>query len=161
MPIKKSNRVHKGFTIIELVIYSALVAIVIGGSLGAVYQIISSSEKLNGTIIREQEIRFIMDKINWALTDVSVVSSPPENATSSILSVSKQSFSQNPIVFQLSGDAITLQQGANPTLPLHSNIMQVENLNFSYEVTTTTPNFLTVRFTVSGREYKTKTYIQK
>ncbi|KKU47956.1 MAG: hypothetical protein UX66_C0002G0015 [Parcubacteria group bacterium GW2011_GWF2_46_8] len=143
---------HKGFTIIELVIYSALVAIVIGGSLGAVYQIISSSEKLNGTIIREQEIRFIMDKINWALTDVSVVSSPPENATSSILSVSKQSFSQNPIVFQLSGDAITLQQGAN---------LQVENLNFSYEVTTTTPNFLTVRFTVSGREYKTKTYIQK
>lgn len=58
----------KGFTLIESLIYIFLFAIIIGGGMLGVYQIITSTDRVAGGNSVEQEASFIMRKLDWALT---------------------------------------------------------------------------------------------
>jgi type II secretory pathway pseudopilin PulG len=71
---------NRGFTLIETIIYLALFALVVGGGMVAVYQIISSTDATNNKVILQEEANFLLRKIDNTLTGavaVSVSSSPP------------------------------------------------------------------------------------
>ena len=60
----------KGLTLIETIIYTALVFIIISGFLIAVYQILESNNALYNKIITEQEANFLLRKFSWAVSGV-------------------------------------------------------------------------------------------
>src|SRR5581483_3447430 len=78
-----------GFTLIEVVVYLALFAILFGGAVLAAYNIVESSGRNQSKADIQQEGEFIIGKINWALSGAASVSSPGAGLSSTILSVVK------------------------------------------------------------------------
>ena len=120
----------KGFTLIEVLIYSALIAMIISGSLIAVYQIIEGSDSIQNKIIMEQEANFLLSKIRWALTGATAINIPTIGLASSTLSINKANYSENPIVFDLNSNNLRIKQGSGNPAILNNQNIAINNLIF-------------------------------
>lgn len=58
---------NRGFTLIETLVYIALLGILMGGAMLAVYQLIANVGQVNANIAIEEEANFLLRKVNWAL----------------------------------------------------------------------------------------------
>lgn len=121
-----------GFTLIETIIYAALISVVIGGVLFAVYQMVESRYRLGAFVEVEEESRFLMAKINWALDNLDFISEPALNATSSVLTLNKLNFSPNPIKIYASGTQAFISYGGGESMPLASESVLVRDLIFRH-----------------------------
>lgn len=119
---------NKGFTLIEVVIYIGLFAIMIGGVLVSIFQIIQSSTKNDTNTLIKEEINFALKKINWFLGDMtSIVSST--QGSSKTLKIKK------------SGDTGEVGINANKQIQVCINLkceeissvdMQIQSINFDF-----------------------------
>ncbi len=124
------NLIHEsgtGFTLIETLIYMALFAIIIGGGMVAVYQLIQGADASYNHVILQEEANFLLRKIDWALT----------GATSADI-VSSNLVTQKPILgsnvqltFSLSGNNLTLQRGSAGANVLNSSSIVVSGVSFT------------------------------
>ena len=126
---------NKGFTIIELVIYLALFSIMLGGLIVTVFQLMESAGNLTSKDAVQEEINFVLKKMDWALADASGINSPL-SGTSNTLIINKTNFSNNPIVFRLNTanpDYPYLEFCLNGTdcNPLTTRNVKVESLTFT------------------------------
>ncbi len=152
----------KGFTLIETLIYAALISIVVGFSLVAAYQIIDSSEGLNKKIMVEEEANFLLRKIGWALSGVDVINNPISGATGSILSINKINFSGNPLVFDLNSDNLRLKKGAAEPVILNNQNVKISNLVFEYLAASgSKPAGIKTGFQINGKPYEITVYLRK
>src|SRR3989344_4450571 len=128
------NSSQKGFTLIETLIYSLLISFIIGTSLVAVYQILSSSNSLSAKTVTEQEAAFIAAKIKWALNDISAINSPAINSSGPSLSVNKNGYPP-PLILALDGNNFTITKNGTP-LTVNSSRVIMSSLSFELERTT-------------------------
>ena len=61
---------QRGFTLVEVIIYIALLAFLLGSGVAASFYIVDSAEKNKSDVNAEAEAHFFLRKIEWALTDV-------------------------------------------------------------------------------------------
>ena len=111
----------RGFTLI----YLALFGIIIGGVSAGVYAIIEGAGRTQTKIFLQEEGDFLTAKINWALSgasDISVASNPLG------LKVDKFVYANNPLVFNLTGNDLTLSEGAGAPQILNPSAVKVGNL---------------------------------
>ena len=120
----------KGFTLIEIIIYMALLSLTIGFILVGVYQILDSKTGVLARTSVEEEANFLMKKIKWALTNVDAINQPAAATTSTTLSVNKFNFPSNPVVINLSGSDINITYAANPAVILNSEDVAIKELVF-------------------------------
>jgi type II secretory pathway pseudopilin PulG len=116
-----------GFTLIEVLVYIGLLSIIITGSLSTAYYVLNSSRRLNSAISKNEEINFVFQKLAWALSGASNINLPLEGQSGTLLSVNKNGFADNPLIFSLSSGKLYLQEGSNPPLPLNTSILDVQN----------------------------------
>lgn len=109
-----------GFTLIETLIYSALLAFFLVSSIIVTNQILEDNRKTKGKLEVSGEAEFIMGKISYVLADASSTVSPMANATSTTLSINKTNYSSNPLEFSLSGTDIYLKRGSASSTRLNS-----------------------------------------
>ncbi|MBI5306374.1 prepilin-type N-terminal cleavage/methylation domain-containing protein [Candidatus Wolfebacteria bacterium] len=128
----KSFNKKKGFTLIEVIIYAALVSLMAEFSIFSMNQIINNNNFLRAKIEVEEETNFILQKINWALGNAGAINQPGAGATSTILSVNKNNFSQNPIVFDLNGNNVRLSKGGINFSALNNQNVSVNRLIFEH-----------------------------
>ena len=95
------SKQNSGFTLIEVLVYSALLGLIMTAMLGSVYMIIQAYNKTGSTVIVNDEANFILRKMNWALSCATSVTVPAAGATSTTLKLSRNNipFSQNPMTF--------------------------------------------------------------
>ena len=62
---------QKGFTLIETIIYIALLSLMLGGVLLSIFQILQGSLRTGEKTTTQEEGNFILRKINWTLTGLS------------------------------------------------------------------------------------------
>ena len=120
-------KIPNGFTLIEAIIYLALLAVIFTSVSAVVYGMVESSGSSKANINLQEEGGFLLSKFNWALSGAesfSAISSPPS------LSINKYADPSNPLVFTLSGGELMLKEGAPSPLPLNSGNTEVINLNF-------------------------------
>ena len=72
----KNANSKKGFTLIEIIIYIALLSLLMTGGIVAFYQIITSNDTLNQKTRTEEEGNFVMRKMAWALSSLDSTVSP-------------------------------------------------------------------------------------
>lgn len=119
---------QQGFTLIEVLVYLALFAIIIGGVMASVFGIVSGSNRNQTRIIIQQEGEFLMGKINWALIGASSIT--VNSATQ--ITVNKYNFGSNPIVFDLNSNKLRLKQGPlGIAADLNSDNVKVTSLTFT------------------------------
>ncbi len=125
----KNQKFTTGFTLLELVLYIGLFAVIVSISIVILYQMLQNNDQNRSFLEVEEEANFVARKIQWAVTGATTVSQPPPNQTSSVLSVTKYNFGKNPLVFSLSGEALALARGASSSITLTSQNVKV--MNFS------------------------------
>lgn len=145
-----------GFTLIEMIFYILFITLIIGGSLGIVYQLLSNSESLRSGIAVEEEANFILKKLIWVLNDTTAVNSPAVNGTSTSLSVNKNSFPDNPVVIDLDGGDIRIKKGSNAALALNGYRFTASDLNFELirEGSDPDTDLINVSFLLNNKQFK-------
>ena len=126
---------HKGFTLIETIIYIALFALLMGMALISAYYLIDSSKNLGTKTNIQEEGDFIIRKLNWALTGVEKITTP-ETGTTDNLNIIK--YDGKKISICLDAQKILIGQNSNGEcsikstdyLPLSTDNIEVKNLSF-------------------------------
>ena len=162
---------NSGFTLIETLIYAALVSVVIGMILMVTFQIVSGSRGLNEKIFMEDEASFLLRKIEWATAGASAINSPISGQSSSdTLSVDKFEIdpTDNPIVFSVSDGDLLMREGTGSEVRLNSPLLTIENATFTHIAATgTAPEGVKVELSVVGASpsdhnaYELTTYLRQ
>lgn len=121
---------RRSFTLIETLIYSALVSIAVSFVLLGVYQIIESRYRSLARTEIEEETNFLMRKIAWVLNAATEINMPSPGATSTVLSVNKPNFTPNPVVIAKANFAAAISYGGGEAIPLNSESVAVRELIF-------------------------------
>jgi len=152
----------KGFTLIEVLIYSALLSIMMGGILMMTYELLRGAGKLTMKNTAEEEGNFVLRKINLALTGTSIISLPDEfSHYSSIFSITKYNGLQIDLRFH-EGKIEMREGGAGMDyLPLTTENVIVSNLGF--ELIVLDGGFIGIEAstTISGKVFSLKKYLRK
>ena len=133
---------QKGFTLIELLLYIAIASIIVFTTASLLRFTLESRVK-NQTIAEvEQEGAQVMQLITQTVRNATAISSPTIGASGASLSV-------DTTVFDLSGGAIRIKEGAGAAVNLTSSKITVSSLNFQNLSRVSTPNIARVSFTVT------------
>lgn len=121
---------NSGFTLLETVIY---IAILSGMTLFLVllsYQIFGSNRETRTRLTVVNEARFTMNKIEWALLGVQSINQPASGSSSSTLSINRYGAADNPIVFDLFSGTLRLKRGGDPPIALMGSEVAVSSVSF-------------------------------
>jgi len=129
------SRLVSGFTLIEVIIYIALFSIMMGSLIVVIFQIIKNSEKITSSDHIQEEINFVLKKLDWALIDSYSIDQPLQEF-SQVLEVNKNNFIDNPITFKLNtidSNYHYVEYCINNTYcnPITTKNVKVENLLFT------------------------------
>ena len=122
---------RKGFTLIEIMIYTAVVVIILAGVVNFAWNIIFGESKTSSWQEVQQNTRFTMERITQAVRSASGINSPSMGNSADSLSLAMANPDLNPTVFDLSGNKIRLSQGTSGPYELTSDELEVTNLNFT------------------------------
>jgi type II secretory pathway pseudopilin PulG len=150
-----------GFTLIETLVYLGLFTIIMGGGLVAAYQLMSAADSENQKAAVEQEGNFLLRKFDWALSGLCQINIPATPGSAATLSIDKTNFGQNPLFFDLSGDAVQLTRAGGSAVPLTSARVKVTSLNFDRLAVAGQPEAVRVSFTMNGRPFTTTQFLRK
>ena len=120
-----------GFTLIEVLIYSALFSLMMVGMLGAVYMVLQGANRSEARLLVDDEANFVLRKMNWALTGVSSINSPAAGSTWSELSVNKTGVVL-PVKFRLNAGDIEIKPGLGSYTPLDTANVVAASLSFEH-----------------------------
>ncbi|MBT9168079.1 MAG: hypothetical protein DDT19_01424 [Syntrophomonadaceae bacterium] len=134
-------KVYSGFTLIETIIYIALLGLIMTGAVAASYQILQGSSNLSNKATVQDEGSFVLRKVGWALSGASAIPTP----SGSTLTVSR--YDGNTIDFRLNGTAIEMRESVTGLYePITTPNVRVESLQFQIGVTN--PKSVTVIATI-------------
>lgn len=141
---------QRGTTLVELILYIALISIFMGGAITFAWDIIYSRVKSNTQRIVSQNLRLVSERLSYELRNATSVSIP--NATT--LTLTNSTPSRSPTTFLLSGGRIAIVYGSTCPAPpetdacfLTSNELTISNLTFT---DTSASGSTNVTFSVTG-----------
>jgi hypothetical protein len=153
---------QQGTTLIELLIYIMLTAFIISSVLVSAYQILQSADSLDSKNKTEAEADFILRKIEWALSDVNTIDSPAAGNSSSTLLISRINYPNNPIVFSLSNNSVTIKENGSAAVALSSQAISISNLIFQHVAAIgSVPEAIRASFSINSNPYQTTIYLKK
>ena len=156
------NKTHfkKGFTLIETIIYITITGFMISFLVSAAYQLIGSSENISLGVIRNEEANFIIRKIGWAMAGASAINQPAAGEVGTTLSLTKLNFSDNPIVFEVDSDNLTIKKCSQDEVVLNSSKVNLESFQFRHIAPVgNSPGGIETTFTIDGTPYETIFYL--
>lgn len=109
LPIKN----NRGFTLIETIVYIALLNMLMTGVLLCVYGLIGSIESSHGKTMVQDEGVFVRQKIGWALADMSAQPTTGGSGCAQTVSITKTSYANNPVEFRrnTASNAVEMREG--------------------------------------------------
>lgn len=138
--MRRNNK--NGFTLIETVIYIALLGLLMTGVVATAYQLLQGSATISVKTAVQDEGSFVLRKIEWAMSGASDIS-----GSGSSLTVSR--YDGNTVSFRLNGTAVEVKESAfdNTYRPLTTSA-NVAVQTFVVSVTGSSPKQLTVTMTI-------------
>lgn len=133
LQVKSHKSYISGFTLIELILYTALLATFIIGAVLFAWDIIYSGEKSSVLQELNHNLRFAAKRISFEIRSAQSINS----LTSSSISLAMSDSARNPTVIDLSGGRIRIGFGSLGPCPisvpcfLTSNDISITNLTFT------------------------------
>ncbi len=153
------RNLQKGFTLIEIIIYSALIAIIIGYALGGAYSLIQDSDRLNNRAVIDEEANFILKKIGWALSSLEQITTPASGASGQGLTISRYNFASNPVSFALNSGNLTMRTASGPAIILNNDRTEINSLVFEhFDAVPNKPDGVKTTISINGRVYAMTIY---
>lgn len=146
-----ANKNKKGFTLIETLIYIALLTIMIGGSLAVSYQILSGNTRDDSAITIQKEANFVIRKIEMTLNGAK----PNEVTTGSSLSID----SSSDYCFTLNGNKLSIKNeicgGGGTLIPITSTSVTVSSFDSSKNNSS-----INISFTINGKNFQSEIFLR-
>lgn len=122
---------QKGFTLVELLLYTALIGMVV--LTAAVLLSVMQKQKIRDQVIREVEEQGLasMQVMTQTIRNSTLINSPAASASAGILSINVPTAGLSPTTFGLSSGSITMTEGSNPAVNLTSGKVVVSGMNFA------------------------------
>ncbi|MEO8637468.1 MAG: prepilin-type N-terminal cleavage/methylation domain-containing protein [Candidatus Taylorbacteria bacterium] len=148
----------RGFTLIESLIYIALLALIMGSFLQTAYQVIANENAMSEKVLLIEETNFLLKKIDSLFAGVTSVSVPALGSSGSTLSLRGSGISLT-LSFDPAGKSIMLRRGASPENKLNSDFVSIDALSFEHE-SANGKEFVKVFLTIKGEVYELIKLIQ-
>jgi type II secretory pathway pseudopilin PulG len=148
MKIKNVNKRKSGFSLIEAVVYVAILGMFIFSFVTFMNMITYS--RVNNQVVLEtnnqgnQIVKIITQSIRNAVS----VNSPSEGSVSNSLSL--ETNTNNPVVFYENSGTLYVTEGSNPAVALTNNSVSISNLTFANLSQTLTSDSVQIRFTLTS-----------
>ncbi|HEV8666780.1 MAG TPA: prepilin-type N-terminal cleavage/methylation domain-containing protein [Candidatus Paceibacterota bacterium] len=118
----------KGFTLIETLIYIALLGLLLTGAITTSYLLMQSAALVDSKNAANEEAEFVMQKLTWVLSGAQAISVP--SSYGSTLSVAR--YDGISVDMRMGVSAIEMSENASPFNPLTTSNVQVTSLSFHY-----------------------------
>jgi prepilin-type N-terminal cleavage/methylation domain-containing protein len=153
-------RHRQGFTLIEMVVYVALLSLLVGGTLLTVYNLLTDVGTMRGKVNTDEEANFMLRKIDWALAGATYggVTNPTPGNSSAFLQVNKGGFAENPIRIDLASSTMQLSR-AGDAQPISSSNVTVADLNFQRYAVASSSQVIRTTFKLNGRTFELVKYL--
>lgn len=153
--INLSNK-KNGFTLIEVLIYSALLAVFLGGSISLLSDILDSSVGVSEKteILSAQE--FIERKLEWVMSSAKRIDEPAANSSSSILRVTLDDTNSTQVIFSQSTTTLEVSWAGGPPVKLTNSRIGITGFSASHISSANSSPQLKISFTASnltGKNY--------
>lgn len=119
----------KGFTLIETIIYTALVGMVLGASVLTMQSLLDARNRNRSALILEEGMRFALGRINYRVSHASGVTFPA-SGTDTTLTLSMSTPSMNPTTFSLTSGTVMISEGGSAPIPLTGSHLEITLLTF-------------------------------
>ncbi|MFA5125034.1 MAG: prepilin-type N-terminal cleavage/methylation domain-containing protein [Patescibacteria group bacterium] len=137
---------RQGFTLIELLLYLAIASVILL-SVSVFLSLILQSRVKNQTIAEvEQQGLEAMHAITQTIRNSSSVTVPIVGGSSVTLILAVPLPEKSPTVFDLSGGALRIIEGANGAVVLTNNRVTISNLSFTNLSSTSSKDIIRVQF---------------
>ena len=143
-------RDKRGFTLIEMILYVAIFAIVTGGMVMFAFAMLTSAQRTDDKVEVADNSRFAVQKLQRVLQSTTAINSPAVGASANSLSLTTATASWNPLVINVastgsSSGSLQFTIGASPSVPITNSFVKVSSVSFkNYSFSTGTKN--TIRF---------------
>ncbi len=125
----KSQRT--GVTLIETLIYVALIGLIVGSIVLLTATVLNSRVKTRSSLILEENMRFAMDSIKRKVFSSSGISSPIIGVEDDWLTITMTDPTRNPTIFSLVNGVIMIKEGNAETIEITSDEVEITGLSFA------------------------------
>lgn len=131
--MKRFNQNNKGFTLVEVIAYVAILLIFVGGMVFFSLDIILGSQKAYVINEVQNNVSFARERILIDIREAETVNIGASTLGShpGVLQIESTNGAEDPIIYDISGNRLRVQYGANPAQFLTSEFVEVTNLVFT------------------------------
>lgn len=130
---RKLHERAKAFTLIELMIYTAITAMMMASIVFTTKTMYDARARVRTAAIVHEQVRFVIDRVTATVRESEAVTFPLSGAASSSLSVTVDGATH---AFRLSGGRLYLKEGSAQELPLTSDEVSISSATFTRSGTT-------------------------
>ncbi len=148
---------EEGFTLIETIIYIALFSIMIGGIFVSIFQIMQNTYQLEGNNVLDQEMTFTVQKIDWLLDDLKIISIPSSGSSTNF---SAQNITNENISLVIEDGRIKACKGGTCEFITSINVT-ADSLTFTHlDEGNGAPKGIKIRVELSGRTIEINKFLR-
>ena len=139
----------KGFTLVEVLLYLAILSIVVLAFSSFLF--LSYTSRIRASVISEVEQQGdqTMTLITQNIRNAANVSSPLSGSTSNSLTLTQYTAGVSPTVFDQLGNTMRITEGAGSAINITSNRVNVTNFSFQNLSRPSTPGNIQIKFTLT------------
>lgn len=139
---------NQGFTLIEFLIYAAIIGAILVLMTGFLWNIISGNIKETAYQEVQQNGRFALTKITQEIKKATAINNPLPGSSSNTLSLTMADANLNPTIFEVIGGKLEITQGGQGPYELSSDQVAVSNLQFTNLSYQNTPGTIRIEITI-------------
>jgi type II secretory pathway pseudopilin PulG len=147
----KKKFTEKGFTLIELILYVSMAAILLSVTSTLFITVISNQAKYEAVRRVEDAGSQIMRILTESIKNADSIDGPLPGESAGILSIHSKDSSRDPTTITLLDGTINMEEGLNPVNVLSSPEVKITDLLFKNLGGTTTSGSIRVEFMASAR----------
>lgn len=149
---------RSGFTLIETLIYIALVGVLVGGGVAAAFYIIDTSGKNRTDVSVQAEGLFLLRKIDWVIMGVTAVAEPAPGTTATALEVTKTGVGT--IRVDAASEQARISVNGAPAVALTNDRVHIQYLQFTRTTEAGKPDRLDTTITIDGKTFSFSKYVR-
>lgn len=142
-----------GYTLIEVLIYTAIFVVFVGGMMLLAISMLTASQRANTQVEVADNSRFMIQKLQRVLQGASAINSPAVGASAASLSLNTATASWNPFVIDVVSGSLRFKKGSAAPIPITNSMVAVSSISFrNYSFSANTRNTIRFKAKVSSVE---------
>lgn len=141
---------NRSFTLLELLIYLGIVAMVLAIASALVYASLQARVRRRSIAAVEQEGLRVAELIGFAIRNSRAITGPLPGVTSTTLTLNTDATSSTPTIFRLATGTILVTEGTGTPIALTSNRTVASALIFTNFTPSSTPGTLRFNFNLNA-----------